>query len=366
VCVGSGGVGKTTTAASLALAGARAGRKTLVLTIDPAKRLATALGLDALDFVERPVPNDRIGGVTGSGSLHAMMLDQKHAFDDLVRRYVRDPAAVARIHANRIYQQIATTLAGSHEYAAMARLHELAEQARYDLIVLDTPPTSNALDFLDAPERMSAAVDSPLLQWLVKHREGGRFSLKSLGMGATFILKRLARFVGSEFFADVAEFLGEFQDIIGGFREQSKRVYDILRDDGVAFVLVASPEALAIDEALYFHERLAKAGMPVGAFVINRVHPPGPEAPARDQLIDQLGKRRETAPLSADQRVQLASDLDRTYRELQQQATNDAQEIARLTERAGVGVTIAKVPLLDDDVVDVRGLEQLVSYLTAG
>src|SRR5262245_26969069 len=205
VCVGSGGVGKTTTAASLGLAGARAGRRTLVLTIDPAKRLANALGLSSLGHDMQPVPGDKLalGGAAVAGSLDAMMLDQKRAFDEIVERYTQDQAARERIFANRIYQQISSTLAGSHEYAAMAKLYEIVQTHNYDLVILDTPPTANALDFLDAPERLTAAIDSPAIQWFIKpYLAAGRFSLKALGLGASFVLRRLARFVGSAFLED--------------------------------------------------------------------------------------------------------------------------------------------------------------------
>src|SRR3954447_1391420 len=229
VCVGSGGVGKTTTAAALGLAGARAGRKTLVLTIDPAKRLANALGLDTLGHDEQEVPLSKLepilhhaGGVEKRGSLHAMMLDQKRAFDEVVARYAPDPAARQRIYDNRIYQQISSRLAGSHEYAAMSKLYEIAREQRYDLIVLDTPPTATAIGFLDAPDRVSAAIDSPAIQWMVKpYLAAGKFSLKAVGMGAAFVMRRLARFVGSAFLEDMARFFVEFNTILAGFRERA-------------------------------------------------------------------------------------------------------------------------------------------------
>ncbi|HWE28025.1 MAG TPA: ArsA-related P-loop ATPase, partial [Polyangia bacterium] len=276
VCVGSGGVGKTTTAASLGLAGARAGKRTLVLTIDPAKRLANALGLSTLGHDVQAVPPEKValGGAPVAGSLDAMMLDQKRAFDEIVERYAKDPASQKRIMGNRIYQQISSTLAGSHEYAAMAKLYDLAGGKKYDLIILDTPPTANALDFLDAPERLTSAIDSPAIQWFTKpYVAAGRFSLKAVGMGAAFVLKRLARFVGSAFLDDMAQFFVEFNAILGGFKERAREVFDLLRGSDVAFVLVSSAEPMSIDEALYFYDRLQAGKLPFGGFVVNRVHP---------------------------------------------------------------------------------------------
>jgi anion-transporting ArsA/GET3 family ATPase len=366
VCVGSGGVGKTTTAASLGLAGARAGRRTLVLTIDPAKRLANALGLESLGHDEQRVPDEKValGGAHPSGTLTAMMLDQKRAFDEIVERYATDARSRDEIFRNRIYQQISATLAGSHEYAAMAKLYEIAGENRYDLIVLDTPPTANALDFLDAPERVSAAIDSPAIQWFVKpYLQAGKFSLKAVGMGAAFVLRRLARFVGSAFLEDMARFFVEFNTILGGFRERANEVFEILRRPDVGFVLVSSPEPMSIDEAIFFHDRLVASKMPLGAFVVNRVHPRGPEGLPRAELIERLTARSELRGYTPDDVVQVAADFDRTYREFQALATIDAREIERLARASGGRAPLVQVPFFDRDIYDVEGLSQMVQYL---
>jgi len=369
VCVGSGGVGKTTTSASLGLAGARAGRKTLVLTIDPAKRLANALGLDQLGHDEQPVPPEKLLPLINkeagaAGSLHAMMLDQKRAFDEIVARYATDAASRERIFANDIYKQISSRLAGSHEYAAMSKLYEIASEGRYDLIVLDTPPTANALDFLDAPERVSAAIDSPAIQWLVKpYLAAGKFSLKAVGMGAAFVLRRLARFVGSDFLEDMARFFVEFNSILAGFRERAKQVFDIMRRPDVGFVLVSSPEPMAIDEAIFFHDRLAQSKMPLGAFVVNRVHPKSASAIGREQLVGKLHARPELRGYSPDDVVQVAADLDRTYREFQSLAEIDAAQVSRLRGRAASDVPLVQVPFFDRDIYDVEGLASMVEFL---
>ncbi len=367
VCVGSGGVGKTTTAASLGLAGARAGRRTLVLTIDPAKRLANALGLSTLGHDVQAVPSEKValGGAPVAGSLDAMMLDQKRAFDEIVARYAKDPESQKRIMGNRIYQQISSTLAGSHEYAAMAKLYEIAGEKKYDLIILDTPPTANALDFLDAPERLTSAIDSPAIQWFTKpYMAAGRFSLKAVGMGAAFVLKRLARFVGSQFLDDMARFFVEFNSILGGFKERAREVFDLLRGSDVAFVLVSSAEPASVDEAVYFYERLEKSKMPLGAFVVNRVHRSAPSPLGRQEVIARLTARPELRGYSPDDLVQVASDFDRTHREFQALAEIDAREVARLGQRAAGKAPLVTVPFFDQDIYDVSGLSQMVRYLS--
>ncbi|HZS35726.1 MAG TPA: ArsA-related P-loop ATPase [Polyangia bacterium] len=366
VCVGSGGVGKTTTAASLGLAGARAGKRTLVLTIDPAKRLANALGLEALGHEEVRVPDEKValGGAPVAGTLHAMMLDQKRAFDEIVQRYSSDEGQRDRIFQNRIYHEISSRLAGSHEYAAMAKLYEIASENRYDLIILDTPPTANALDFLDAPERVTAAIDSPAIQWLVKpYLQAGRFSLKAVGMGAAFVLRRLARFVGSAFLEDMARFFVEFNTVLGGFRERAREVSAILRKSDVGFVLVSSAEPMSVDEAIFFYERLMSSAMPLGGFVVNRVHATRPTAIGREELIRRLTARPELRGYPPDDVVQVASDLDRTWREFQALAEIDRREVARLRQVSGGRVPLVEVPFFDQDIYDVAGLSAMVQYL---
>jgi anion-transporting ArsA/GET3 family ATPase len=361
VCAGAGGVGKTTTAAALAMAAARRGRNTLVLTIDPAKRLAEALGLGgALGHDIRLVPPERVGG---PGRLYAMMLDQKRAFDEIVERYATDEGTRRRIFENRIYQQISTTLAGSHEYAAMAKLYELNSESRYDLIVLDTPPTANALDFLEAPDRLTAAIDSPAIDWLIRpYVEAGRFSLKTLGRGAAFILGRIARFVGSQFLEEMAHFFVEFNQVLGGFRQRAREVFDVLRRPDVGFVLVTSPEPLAVDEVLFFHAQLSTYRMPLGGFIVNRVHPCGPDALGRAALIAKLTSCPELRGYSHDDILQVAADFSRAYKEQQTLAAHDARQIERLRSHA-TRTPIVEVPLFDRDVYDPSELSEMIDHL---
>jgi anion-transporting ArsA/GET3 family ATPase len=373
VCVGSGGVGKTTTAATLGLGAAQLGRRTLVLTIDPARRLANALGLEGLSHDVREVPRARLEAagleLPEGGALFAMMLDQKRAFDELVVRHAKDAATRDRIFANPIYKQMSSSLAGSHEYAAMSKLYEIHAEGGYDLIVLDTPPTANALDFLDAPQRLTGAIDSPAVEWLTKpYVEAGRFSVKALGMGAAFVLGRLAKFVGSDFLDDMARFFVEFNQILGGFRERAQKVYEVLRGPEAAFVLVSSAEPLSVDEAMYFEDRLRSASMPLGGFVVNRVHPRRPPLTVdgkpldRAALVSRLEGRAELQGFAPDDLVQFAADLERTHKELDALAVLDDLQIARLRVRAG-DAPIVTVPLFQHDVYDVPALVELLGHL---
>jgi anion-transporting ArsA/GET3 family ATPase len=366
VCVGSGGVGKTTTAATLALAAARRGRRTLVLTIDPARRLANSLGLASLGhqvqevdraLVRRGAPND-------TGELHAMMLDQKQAFDEVVSRHARDPAAVQRILANPVYAQISSSLAGAQEYAAMAKLHDFDRSGQWDLVVVDTPPTAHALDFLDAPRKLSEAIDSPAIEWFRKLRgEGGsRWSL--VGKTGAFVLKRLAKFVGSQFIDDLGIFFTEFNDILGGFRQRAEETFALLRQPRVGFVLVASPEPMAVREALAFHERLVSAGMPFAGFVVNKVHLSRPITAGVRELEHALADNAGIAALgvSGTTRTMAAQALVAAHRDLEALAIADRAAIAKLRDACG-NEGFVEVPLQRDDVHDVERLVGLERYL---
>jgi anion-transporting ArsA/GET3 family ATPase len=383
ICVGSGGVGKTTTAATLALMAALDGRRVLALTIDPARRLADALGLQALGHDVQQVPDAKLDEVARrrglqrapGGQLFAMMLDQKRAFDELVGRYAKDSALQQRILKNAIYQQISASLAGSHEYAAMSKLSELAREERYDLLVLDTPPTENALDFLDAPDRISEAVDSPALQWFIKPylQQAGSWSLRLVGVGGAFVLRGLARFVGSQFLQQMAEFFVEFSEVTAGFRERAREVRLLLRRPDVGFVLVCSPEPLSVDEALYFHGRLVKAEMPLGGIVVNRVNTAGPDVDLQNELLPRLKARPELAGFLPDDLERLGDDLSRTYGEQQVVAAADAAAIELLrkktvppaapTTAAGPGLPICRVPMFEHDIHDAAGIALIAEYL---
>jgi anion-transporting ArsA/GET3 family ATPase len=369
VCVGSGGVGKTTTAAALALAAARRGKKTLVLTIDPARRLANSLGLAQLGHEVQEVDRAlvRTGAPSQTGELHAMMLDQKRAFDEVVAKHATDPAAVQRILANPVYAQISGSLAGAQEYAALAKLHDFDASGAWDLIIVDTPPTANALDFLDAPKKLTEAIDSPAIEWFRKLRGGGGgWSL--VGKTGSFVLKRIAKFVGTKFIDDLSVFFTEFNDILGGFRTRAEETFALLRQPRVGFVLVCSPEPMAVAEALAFHARLVSAGMPFVGFVVNKVHPQRPlpaitpaaveAALAADPAVAALGVTGTTRAMAAQ--AMLAA-----HAELEVLATADHAAMGRLAAAGGPSALLAQVPLLRDDVHDVGKLIGLERYLLA-
>ncbi len=369
VCVGSGGVGKTTTAAALALAAARRGKRTLVLTIDPAKRLANSLGLAELGHSVQEVDRAlvRQGAPSDKGELHAMMLDQKQAFDEVVQRHAKDPAAVKRILANPVYSQISGSLAGAQEYAAMAKLHDFDREGTWDTIVVDTPPTANALDFLDAPRKLSEAIDSPAIEWFRKLQGGSGSGWSLVGKTGSFILKRLAKFVGTKFLDDISVFFTEFNDILGGFRVRAEETFSLLRQPRVGFLLVASPEPMAVREARFFHERLVAAAMPFLGFVVNKVHPSRPvsadvpaiaAALAGDAAVTALG-------VSGTTRTMAAQALADAHRELELLAAADRAAVGELRRAGGDRSLLVEVPLLPDDVHDVDRLVGLEKYLFA-
>jgi anion-transporting ArsA/GET3 family ATPase len=368
VCVGSGGVGKTTTAAALALAAARRGKKTLVLTIDPAKRLANSLGLTELGHDVQEVDRGLIAkdAPASGGRLFAMMLDQKQAFDEVVRSHAKDPEAVHRILANPVYAQISSTLAGAQEYAAMAKLHDFDKTGDWDTIVVDTPPTANALDFLDAPKKLAEAIDSPAVDWFRK-LQGGSGGWSLVGKTGSFVLKRLAKFVGSQFVNDISVFFTEFNDILGGFRKRADETFSLLRQNKVGFVLVASPEPMAVREALFFHERLIASAMPFVGFIVNKVHAQLPvhadvqavaAALAADPTVTALGVSGTTTTMAA--RALLGA-----HAEIELLADADSAAIAKLAAAGGASALLVQVPLLRDDVHDVARLTGLERYLFA-
>jgi anion-transporting ArsA/GET3 family ATPase len=367
VCVGSGGVGKTTTAAALSLAAARRGKRTLVLTIDPARRLANSLGLASLGHQVQEVDRELIlRGAGGRGSLHAMMLDQKAAFDEVVARHAKDPAAVQRILANPVYAQISGSLAGAQEYAAMAKLHDFDRTGEWDLIVVDTPPTSHALDFLDAPRKLSEAIDSPAVEWFRKLGSGkGGWSI--VGKTGGFILKRLAKFVGTKFIDDLSIFFTEFNDILGGFRTRAEETFSLLRQPRVGFVLVASPEPMAVREALAFYERLAAASMPFVGFIVNKVYPSHPITATAADVEAALAGHPGVAELglSATSRQMAARALLAAHAEVETLAAADQVALAELRYAGGPDALLVPVPLLRDDVHDVDRLIGLEQYLFA-
>ena len=343
ICAGAGGVGKTTTAAAIALGAAARGRRVAVLTIDPARRLASALGLPELGNEERQVD------IAVKGELWAMMLDPKRTFDDLVESYAPDERTRDAVLSNRIYQELSAAVAGSTEYMAMEKLYELHAEGRYDLLVLDTPPTRNALDFREAPERLSGFIDSRSLKVLLAP---GRRGLKVLSRGTGLIFSVLERVTGVDLLADLSAFFSSFGGMAEGFRERALRVRELLGAPETVFVLVSSPQRSAVDEAIFFRRRLAEAGMPFGGVIVNRMHEEGLAkgklgGAAAELLGEPLGRK-----------------VARTFEDYRRLAERDRDNVARLASELD-GEPIVRVPYFDEDVYDLAGLERMDEYLFA-
>ncbi|WP_327430437.1 MULTISPECIES: ArsA family ATPase [unclassified Streptomyces] len=307
VCCGSGGVGKTTTAAALGLRAAERGRKVVVLTIDPARRLAQSMGIDSLDNTPR-----RVKGVEGDGELHAMMLDMKRTFDEIVEAHANGKQAAAILN-NPFYQSLSAGFAGTQEYMAMEKLGQLRARDEWDLIVVDTPPSRSALDFLDAPKRLGSFLDGRLIRLLTAPAKlGGRAGMKFLNVGMSMMTGTLGKLLGGQLLKDVQTFVAAMDTTFGGFRTRADATYKLLQAPGTAFLVVAAPERDALREAAYFVERLAAEDMPFAGLVLNRVHGSG------------------AAQLSAERALAAAEDLDSAA----DSATDSAADAAADSEAA--------------------------------
>ena len=360
VCVGSGGVGKTTIAAAIALGRALEGGRALVCTIDPARRLANALGLTALGNVESHVPAHKFAeaGLRPRGELFAMMLDVKRTWDDLVTRHAPDPARRDRILRNRLYQQMSAALAGSQEYMAMEKLYELATDRDYDLIVLDTPPTAHALDFLEAPDRLLDFLGNETARSLLAPALGaGRIGLRLAQLGGGYIAKTLARFTGQQALSDLGDFLQGFQGMYDGFKERAAAVRALFSRPEVGFVLVSSPSPLSVDEALAFHGRLHAESMPIAALVVNRLTPDLWAGAAPLPGAADLAAPLAAAGLAADLGPRLAATLS----EHQALCRSERRALVRLLD--GVAAPRSLIPRLETDVHDLAGLARLAAAL---
>ncbi|MEU9175016.1 ArsA family ATPase [Streptomyces sp. NPDC048420] len=282
VCCGSGGVGKTTTAAALGLRAAERGRKVVVLTIDPARRLAQSMGIDSLDNTPRRVKS--IEGA-GDGELHAMMLDMKRTFDEIVEAHA-DAERAAAILGNPFYQSLSAGFAGTQEYMAMEKLGQLRARDEWDLIVVDTPPSRSALDFLDAPKRLGSFLDGKLIRLLTAPAKlGGRAGMKFLNVGMSMMTGTLGKLLGGQLLKDVQTFVAAMDTTFGGFRTRADATYKLLQAPGTAFLVVAAPERDALREAAYFVERLAAEDMPLAGLVLNRVHGSGADRLSAERAL---------------------------------------------------------------------------------
>jgi anion-transporting ArsA/GET3 family ATPase len=348
VCCGSGGVGKTTTAAALGLRAAERGRCAVVLTVDPARRLAQSMGLTELDNTPR-----RVAGVgTGSGMLFAMMLDMKRTFDEIIEAHA-DPERAHQILTNPFYQSLSSSFSGTQEYMAMEKLGQLRRSDEWDLIVVDTPPSRSALDFLDAPERLGRFLDGRLIRVLMAPAKvGGRSAFKLLNAGFGVIAGALTKVLGAQVLKDIQMFVSALDAVFGGFRQRAEQTYKLLQAPGTAFLVVAAPERDAIREASYFVERLAEERMPIAGLVINRVH----RAAAR-----RLSAARSTAAaedLEARGEHELAAAVLRLHAARMQLAARETREQEHFVS-AHPTVPIVQVPAMPEDVHDLDGLRRI-------
>jgi anion-transporting ArsA/GET3 family ATPase len=354
VCTGSGGVGKTTTSAALALRAAERGRKVVVLTIDPARRLAQSMGIGSLDNTPRPVP-----GVNGEGSLDAMMLDMKRTFDEVVESQA-SPEKAAQILANPFYHALSSSFAGTQEYMAMEKLGQLHQDAlrtgRWDLIVVDTPPSRSALDFLDAPERLSSFLDGRFIRIMLAPAKG---PARLMTAGLSVVTNALTKVLGAQVLRDMQTFVAAFDTLFGGFRQRAQKTFALLQAPGTAFVVVAAPEPDALREAAYFVERLAGEGMPLAGLVVNRASRVAVTGLSADQAV-AAAERLDTADGS--------SGVTASLLRLHSDRTRIMARESRLRKRFAAAhphVPTAVLPALSTDVHDLDGL-RLVGELLAG
>ncbi|HEV7193756.1 MAG TPA: ArsA family ATPase [Jatrophihabitantaceae bacterium] len=357
VTCGSGGVGKTTTAAAMALLGAEAGRRTVVLTIDPARRLAQSMGLTELDNTPRLVEGAK-------GELFAMMLDMKRTFDDVVLEH-STPERAAQIFENPFYQSLSSSFAGTQEYMAMEKLGQLAAADEWDLIVVDTPPSRSALDFLDAPNRLGRFLDGRMIRLLTAPaRAGGKAYLKVMTASVGVFAKVFTRILGGDLIRDLSAFVTALESMFGGFRERAQHTYELLKTPGTAFVVVAAPEPDALREASYFVERLSAERMPLAGLVVNRMRRTAPvpggqtlSAARAEACADALaGKPRSAAG-------NLAETALRVHAEIAGAAEHDAR-MAKRFSAAHPEVPVVEVPALAADVHDLEGLRAIGELLT--
>jgi anion-transporting ArsA/GET3 family ATPase len=354
VCAGSGGVGKTTTSAAIAMGLAARGARVCVVTIDPARRLADALGIEQLGSEPRRVDDERFAGhgIVIEGELWAMMLDPKRTFDELIAKLAPDAKTRDEILANRIYRELSGAVAGSQEFTAVAKLYDLDRSGQFDVIVLDTPPSRNALDFLDAPDRLTGFLEGRALRLFLAP---SGLAAKVVGRGTSVVFGVLRRVTGVDLMNDLSVFFAALSTVLDGFRERAAGVKALLADGATAFLIVTSPEREPVEEAIFFRGKLREAAMPFGGLVVNRVHPLA-------EGEDDVDEDAIAAELGGD--AALARKVARTLREFRVLAHRDARAVERLRREVGDDDPIV-VPHLDGDVHDVDGLVLVHRHLFA-
>jgi anion-transporting ArsA/GET3 family ATPase len=354
ICGGSGGVGKTTTSAAVALGMAARGAKVAVVTIDPAKRLANALGLEELQNEPHLVEPELIAadGLEVRGELWAMMLDPKRTFDELIERIAPDPARAAEIKANRVYGELSTAVSGSQEFTAIAKLYDLGREGDFDLLVLDTPPSRNALDFLEAPGRLTSFLEGRALKAFMRPTGLG---MRVLGRGATPLLSGLRRITGIDLLSDLSTFFQLLGDMTEDFSIRARQVQEMLTASTTAFLLVTSAQTEPIEEAIWFRRTLDEGGLPFAGVVVNRVH---------HDMLGQAEPDDVEATLAGELGPGLAARVAENLHDYHVLARRDADNVTRLEAELD-GRPLLLVPQLDDDVHDVEGLLRMHRYLFA-
>ena len=362
VCCGSGGVGKTTVSAAIGLMGAMSGKKTIVLTIDPARRLADSLGLKDFNFDAQRVDLKRFSCSFDAPEpeLYAMMLDAKRTFDGLLFRYASDEIR-KNILNNRYYQHLSNNMAGSHEYMAMENLYEIYSQGRYDLIVLDTPPSRRALDFLDSPQRLINLLGHRFFMNLFKpYIQVGKWGVRLLNIVASPVLRGVGKIVGGQTLADFAEFMKLWDDaLFDGFGYRATAMKKLLSGHKTLFLAVSTPQRLPMKEALYLYERLTENHMPFGGFIINRVEWTDGKKGGKTERVDG-NSGLEKIVLDA----QLKEKMITAYRQIQKLAETDAASIASLIRQIGSRVSVLQIPMADGEVANVDDLKQITNYFS--
>ena len=365
ICAGSGGVGKTTTAAALAIQAARNGKRSIVVTIDPAKRLADALGLPALapDPVIIAAPLWARSTDSPGGQLSAMMLDPKATFDGLVARYADGSEQAERILANSFYRSISSALGGTQEYMAMEKLHELAECGDYDLIVVDTPPSRNALDFLDAPERLLRLLNNRVFRVITAPARTG---FRAAGVAVQTLVRAISRVIGTEVVDDIVAFFRAFEGMEEGFRERAQSVRSLLAQSTTQFVLITSPRRDAVEEAEYFAERIGDHGYRVSGLIVNRVHPMFGAAHGdtlRSRVVALKGLPVSNSDTSKA-RDRMANYLD-VLADFQTVGARERHNLEGVQLRLGRGAAVAFVPFLERDVHSIEALDEIAALIFA-
>jgi anion-transporting ArsA/GET3 family ATPase len=355
ICCGSGGVGKTTTAAALGLQASALGLKTIVLTIDPAKRLANSLGIEKIDFQERQIPKADLkrAGIDPKAPLFAMMLDTKHTFDALIRKYAADSKKARSILDNKLYHHLSNMIGGSQEYMAMEKLYEIDQERDYELIILDTPPSRHALDFLEAPGKMKAMIGDSIMKWFLKPSLFvSRTSLKILERPMQRIFKAFDTVAGFEFLQDLSELLLAVSELLTGFQERAEKVQAILRDPRSSFLLISSPQPIPLQEAAYFYQKIRENNLPFAGMIFNRFQ----NLPAGSETPPAGGKRKAKEEWE---------EVRRLFVSLHRRDENELRKFIESLELNPAELLLVRVPQMDHDVHDLEGLKELGELLVS-